>query len=115
MFLKDVLRPHSSIAIDASFDMAREMILSENVDFLIVTIEGRPVGILSSFELLKQRLGDETAQSIEGLMNHNILIFNSHEDTQSVSKVLLDHGQWVAVVVDKGSYKGIVTPRSLFL
>lgn len=115
MGLGEICTDHPSVDIRARLDAAVSLIIGREANSLIVLDNGEPVGVLSSFDVLERMV--EGAESkrilVKELMSSTLLTLESSMEIEKAADVMLAHKHWMAVVVEKGRYKGIVTSRCL--
>jgi CBS domain-containing protein len=115
MIVKELLRVFPSIEIGSNLVDAAEIMLKYSVDSVVVLEGRRPVGILSSFEVLEKFVEGAKLDDIpvKDVMNHGILTIDSNTSAEEASEIMLSHRHWMAIVTENGEYKGVVTAGGL--
>ncbi|RMF91233.1 MAG: CBS domain-containing protein [Methanobacteriota archaeon] len=111
MKLKDLYKPHPAIRSGSSLEEALAVFHREKADFLVVVDGTTPAGILSSYDVLERTMeGAEPARiGVEAVMRPPLLLFDAAAEAEDAAKTMLAHKHWMAVVIEKGEYKGVVT------
>jgi CBS domain-containing protein len=115
MRVGDLAKQQPTIDLRARASEAFDIVFELSCDSLIVLDSERPVGILSSYELLEKiQVGAKLKDiSVKDLLNNRVLIIDSETDAKEAAETMLDHKHWMAIVTEKGEYKGVVTAGGL--
>jgi CBS domain-containing protein len=111
MRVGDLAKQQPSIDLGAIASEAFDIVLELSCDSLIVLDSERPVGILSSYDLIEKIQGGAKLKdvSVKDLFNNRVLIIDSETDAKEAAETMLDHKHWMAIVTEKERYKGVVT------
>jgi CBS domain-containing protein len=115
MMVKEVLGKFPSIEIGSNLGEAADIFLKNSVDSVVVLEDKRPVGILGSFEVLEKIIEGAKLEDIpvKDLLNHNILTIDVDQSAEEAAEIMLSHKHWMAIVTEKGEYRGVVTAGGL--
>jgi|GEM_PF-3717689 len=104
-----------TLDVDSNFKEAAELFKHSDSDTAVVLENQKPVGIFSAFEALEKKVEGAKLKDhqIKQSMNHNILIIPADTDATDAAKTMLTHKHWIAVVTEKGEYRGVVTAGDL--
>ena len=104
-----------SINYGSPIKEATKLINAKDTDTLVVLKNKRPVGILSSYDVLERLSGREgrESNSLETIMNRNFLVFETEISVEEAQDLMLSHKHWLAVVTEQGEYRGVITTRKL--
>ncbi len=115
MKVRDICIELPTIRVDRSLHDAARLLTGKDVEALVVLDKKRPVGIVGSYEILEKllegaRLEDIRAKSV---MNSTLLKVGADQTIEEAAQILLAHKHWMAIVTEKGEYKGVVTAGGL--
>ncbi len=115
MRIGDLCEKISSIEKGASLKEVYSVMGRDGVDAAVVLDRDMPVGIVSSYDVLERIVEEADLEKIlvDEVMNSTIISLDAGLTVEEAARIMLAHKHWMAVVVEKGKYKGIVTPRRL--
>jgi CBS domain-containing protein len=115
MRLAAVVKVLPTLDLNSTIEDAAKIFKSRGADAVVVLEDKTPVGMLSAFEVLEKIVEGARSEDIpiKDLMNHNILVIDGGTNPKDAAKTMLDHKHWMAVVTEKGEYKGVVTAGDL--
>jgi CBS domain-containing protein len=115
MKVRELIRVLPTLHQDSSLKEAINIFRGSDSDVIIVLGNKRPTGVLSAFEALEKivegaRFGDI---SLIDLMNPDVLVIDADTEANEAAETMLAHMHWMAIVTEKGEYKGVVTAGCL--
>ena len=118
MEIRDAIRkPPVSISCDASLSDAAQMMDTASVGCLVVTDEGRPVGMLTDRDItvraVARRMGSDAR--VDSVMSSDIITADASADLRSVMNVFRSHPIRRVPVMDNGNLVGVITLDDLMM
>jgi len=115
MRLAGIVKVLPTLDLNSTIEDAKKLFTANDTDAVVVLENQMPVGVLSAFEVLEKIVEGAKLKDhpVKQAMNHNILIIPVETDPRDAAKTMLDHKHWMAVVTEKGEYKGVVTAGEL--
>ncbi len=116
MRLAGVVKLLPTLDLNSTIEDAAKIFTTRGIDAVVVLENQTPVGMLSAFEVLEKIVeGANLSLSVKDLMNHNILVIDGDTNPKDAAETMLDHKHWMAVITEKGEYRGVVTAGRLVI
>ena len=111
----DLIKAIPTLDINSTIEDAKKLFTAHEANAIVVLENKTPVGVLSAFEALEKIVEGARLEDfrVKQLMNHNILVIDADTDARDAADTMLDHKHWMAIVTEKGKYKGVVTAGGL--
>lgn len=115
MKLCDICKDAPSIDVVSNLKDAVSIFLKSGGGVIVVLDGSKPVGVVSSFDVLEMILTSSKPDStrVKEMMNPSILVLDAYVKLQEAAKIMLAHKHWMAVVTENGEYRGVVTAQGL--
>jgi CBS domain-containing protein len=115
MKVRNFIRELPALEKNSNLKDAIEIFRRSDSDAVVVLKDKRPAGMLSTFEVLEKIVDGARLEDIlaKDLMNHNILVIDADTDAMKAAEIMLTHKHWMAVITEKGEYRGVVTAADL--
>lgn len=115
MKVRNFIREIPTLNINSNLKEAIEIFRRSDSNAIVVLENKGPAGVLSAFEALEKIVEGARLEDIpvKALMNHNIVVIDADSEAEEAAETMLAHTHWMAVVTEKGEYKGVVTAGSL--
>ncbi|MFQ5800279.1 MAG: CBS domain-containing protein [Candidatus Hydrothermarchaeales archaeon] len=117
MRLGDICKELPTLNKESSLGEAVSKLVESGSDVLVVVDDSKPVGMVSSFDVLERILDGAEPERIvvKEIMNITLLVLDAALSAEEAARVMLAHKHWMAVVIDNEGYGGIVTARGLLV
>ncbi len=98
---------------DTSVEEAAKMMLERNVGSIVITDNGRPLGILTDHDLKKVLIIGNKAAKVTEFMNSPVISVDEEQPVFEAYLTLINKGINYIVVVGDGKVKGVITSKDI--
>ncbi|MFW6013675.1 MAG: cyclic nucleotide-binding/CBS domain-containing protein [Candidatus Nanoarchaeia archaeon] len=114
---KDIMKTNvMTMDVNEGFEGVLELILNTKTDYIIITKNDKPVGIITERDIIKKLLANRKKKSkikLEDVMKKNIISVNSNYDINRVSELMHNENIRHIPVIEEGKLLGIITSTDI--
>ena len=99
------------IGQEQSIREALGLLAEHNVGALVVVDKGRPIGIISERDIVREAARDENvfSRTVGEIMTKDVILAQPQDDLETVSRTMIEHRIRHLPIVDRGALIGIVS------
>lgn len=117
LYAKDIVESDFiSLGVEVTAFEAAKLMKERKHGFAILTSDGRPVGILTEWDLVSKIIADGKDPSrvkIKDIMSANVVSVKTNDGIDTISKLMTEKGIRRVLVMDKGKIIGVITSKTV--
>jgi CBS domain-containing protein len=117
LYAKDIVES-DFISVNGNTNVleAAKLMKQRKHGFVVIASEGKPVGIVTEWDLVSKIVADEKNPSsvlVKEIMSQNVMSVKTNDGIDYVSKLMAEKGIRRVLVLDKGEVIGFITAKTV--